>query len=103
MAKFSTMSLAELTRPEGYDCACGKRHAVDLPWLRIERGALAALPEALEAVGAKHPFVVCDDNTYRAAGARVEEVLSKAGLTSNSTSSLAGTTALPLRSGNLAR
>ena len=27
MAKFSTMSLAELTRPEGYDCACGKHHA----------------------------------------------------------------------------
>lgn len=80
MPKFSAMSLAELTRPGGYDCACGKRHAVDLPWLRIERGALAALPEALEAVGAKHPFVVCDDNTYRAAGARVEEVLSKAGV-----------------------
>ena len=72
MPKFSAMSLAELTRPGGYDCACGKRHAVDLPWLRIERGALAALPEALEAVGAKHPFVVCDDNSYRAAGARVE-------------------------------
>ena len=80
MPKFSAMSLAELTRPGGYDCACGKRHAVDLPWLRIERGALNKLPEALAAVGAKHPFVVCDGNTYQAAGARVEEVLSKAGV-----------------------
>ena len=71
MPKFSAMSLAELTRPGGYDCACGKRHAVDLPWLRIERGALNKLPEALAAVGAKHPFVVCDGNTYQAAGARV--------------------------------
>ena len=80
MAKFSAMSLAELTRPEGYDCACGKHHAVDLPWIRIERGALNALPEALNAVDAHHPFVVCDDNTYRAAGARVEEVLKGAGV-----------------------
>ena len=80
MSKFSAMSLAELTRPEGYDCACGKHHAVYLPWLRIGRGALEALPEALEAVNARRPFVVCDDNTYRAAGARVEEVLSKAGV-----------------------
>lgn len=80
MAKFSAMSLAELTRPEGYDCACGKHHAVDLPWIRIGRGALNALPEALKAVGAHHPFVVCDDNTYRAAGARVEEVLKGAGV-----------------------
>ena len=80
MAKFSAMSLAELTRPEGYDCACGKHHAVDLPWMRIERGALNALPEALNAVDAHHPFVVCDDNTYRAAGARVEEVLKGAGV-----------------------
>ena len=80
MAKFSTMSLAELTRPEGYDCACGKHHAVALPWIRIERGALNALPEALNAVDAHHPFVVCDDNTYRAAGARVEEVLKGAGV-----------------------
>ena len=75
MPKFSEMSLAELTRPGGYACACGKRHAVDLPWLRVDRGALAALPEALETVNAKRPFVVCDDNTYRAAGARVEEAL----------------------------
>ena len=80
MAKFSAMSLAELTRPEGYDCACGKHHAVNLPWIRIGRGALNALPEALKAVGAHHPFVVCDDNTYRAAGARVEEVLKGAGV-----------------------
>ena len=80
MAKFSAMSLAELTRPEGYDCACGKHHAVALPWIRIERGALNALPKALNAVDAHHPFVVCDDNTYRAAGARVEEVLKGAGV-----------------------
>ena len=35
MPKYSAMSLEELTRPGGYDCACGKHHAVDLPWLRI--------------------------------------------------------------------
>lgn len=80
MPKFSAMSLEELTKHGGYDCACGKHHAVDLPWLCVERGALARLPEALKAVGAKRPFVVCDDNTYRAAGARVEEVLSAAGI-----------------------
>ena len=63
MSNFSALSLAELTRPEGYDCACGKHHAVDLPWLRIDRGALNALPEALSGVDARLPVVVCDDNT----------------------------------------
>ena len=56
MPKFSAMSLAELTRPEGYDCACGKHHAVDLPWIRIERGALNALPEALKGRGRPSPL-----------------------------------------------
>ena len=80
MPDFSHMRLDELTRPGGYACPCGRRHAVSLPWLRIARGALEALPEALKAVEATHPFVVCDGNTYRAAGARVEGILARAGV-----------------------
>lgn len=75
MPTFAQMSLAELMRPEGYDCACGRRHVMALEYLKIGRDAVNDLPEALRAAGSRHPFVVCDENTYRAAGRRVEQVL----------------------------
>lgn len=75
MIDFSGMSFDELTRKGGYDCECGKHHSTDLEFLRIGRGVVNALPEGLRAVGAKKPMVICDQNTYEAAGEKVEEIL----------------------------
>ena len=80
MPDFANMTLMQLIDPKGYDCDCGKHHAADCKYLAIERGAVNKLPEALAAAGAKKPFVVCDRNTYEAAGKRVEEVLTAAGV-----------------------
>ena len=79
MPDFAHMTLEQLIDPRGYDCDCGKHHAADLKYLVIERGAVNKLPEGLKAAGVKKPFVVCDKNTYEAAGRRVEEVLTAAG------------------------
>lgn len=75
MPDFAHMSFDELTRPGGHECSCGRRHETDLRFLRIGRGVVAALPEALKTVGAHKPMVICDQNTLKAAGEKVCTVL----------------------------
>lgn len=79
MPDFANMTFDELTKKGGYDCTCGRHHETDLEFLRIGKGVISALPEGLRAVGAKKPMVLCDPNTYEAAGARVVEILEKSG------------------------
>ena len=73
----SEMTLEELTAPEGIRCSCGKTHRCGLAWFKTGAGVLRLLPEALEALGCGHPFVVIDRNTKRAAGDRVTELRSE--------------------------
>ena len=80
MPDFGKMTLNELVRPEGYDCGCGKHHVCALKYLNIGRGAIREVPEMIRAMGRKKPFIVCDDNTYAAAGAKVAELLKAAGI-----------------------
>lgn len=80
MNDFAHMPLAQLIRPEGVDCPCGRRHGVDLKYLRIGRNAVQGLPDALAATGVRHPFIVCDENTRRAAWDKVQAVLDGAGI-----------------------
>ncbi len=80
MLDFAHMSFDELTKKGGYDCDCGKHHATDLEFLRIGQGVIETLPEGLKAVGATRPMVICDPNTYEAAGKRVLEILTAHGI-----------------------
>ncbi len=80
MNNFAGMPLESLIRPEGFSCGCGRHHGVDCKFLRIGRDAILALPEALQAVGVSHPFIVCDVNTRRAAWDKVKGVLDAAGV-----------------------
>ena len=76
----SEMTLAELTREEGIPCSCGKVHRCGLRFFRAGKGAVASRPEALEHRGRKHPMVVMDTNTEKAAGEKVRAVLAGAGI-----------------------
>ena len=80
MADFDKMRIEELVRPEGFDCSCGKRHACPMDYLKIGRGALAQVPDMVRALDSKKPFVVCDQNTYEAAGKKVDALLKEAGI-----------------------
>ena len=75
----SDMSLAELIDARGHECSCGRHHRCDLKILKIGRGMVQTLPESMQAIGVKRPFLVMDKNT-RAAGQIVEDVLDKAGI-----------------------
>lgn len=79
MKDFANMPLTSLLSPSGFECSCGRRHATDLRWLRIGRNALAGLPEMLDAIGGKKPLLVCDLNTWDAAGKRATAVLEASG------------------------
>lgn len=80
MELFENLPIEELIRPEGFDCDCGHHHGVDLKFLKIGQGAINSVPDAVRALGGKKPFIVCDKNTYRAAAAKVAEILTDAGI-----------------------
>ena len=75
MNDFAHMSLEELIREGGYDCDCGRRHATGLKYVKIGPHAVHNLPEAMERIGVKKPFVVCDRHTREAAWEAVMSVL----------------------------
>ena len=56
-------------------CECGRNHNGILSDCVICEGALASLVPLLQKHGAKYPYVLCDKNTYKAAGERVVEIL----------------------------
>ncbi|MBQ6646156.1 MAG: sn-glycerol-1-phosphate dehydrogenase [Clostridia bacterium] len=80
MERFDNLTLNQLMRKEGFNCDCSRHHSVSCQYLAIERGAIRRLPEALKAVGGTRPFIVCDGNTYKAAGERACAILKEAGI-----------------------
>lgn len=82
MTEWSQLSIRDLVRPEGFDCACGKHHACALDDLRIGPGVIQDTPAMVRAMGCKKPFIVCDEHTFRVAGQRVQSLLTAAGIDS---------------------
>lgn len=80
MLNLSTKTIAELIDPKGYDCECGKRHVVNIRYCKTGKGVVTCVPEMVRALGAKKPFVLCDQSTYQAAGERVCQILADAGI-----------------------
>ncbi len=80
MKTFAEMDLSELVAPEGYDCDCGRHHACPMKYLKIAPGAITDVPEMLNAVGSRKPFLICDRNTFAAAGEQVAEILNEQGI-----------------------
>ena len=55
------------------DCPCGRQHTCHIGEVIIRHGALNELPVLTAAY--QHILLVCDENTYRACGARVYDLL----------------------------
>ena len=80
MIRFADASLNTLVCKEGHACACGRTHKAVIDYLSIRSGAVADIPKAIDAIGAKRPFIVCDVHTRAAAWAQVKRVLDEAGI-----------------------
>ncbi|MBQ1377012.1 MAG: sn-glycerol-1-phosphate dehydrogenase [Lachnospiraceae bacterium] len=76
----SELSLEELVRPGGYKCSCGKVHKCELQFLKIGRGVVKEVPDMVRTLKASKPFMVCDVNTWEAAGKEVDRILTEAGI-----------------------
>lgn len=61
-------------------CGCGRRHSTKLQRIDIEEGALKRLPDHIQQLGYQNIFVVCDVNTWEAAGEAAVRELDKAGI-----------------------
>lgn len=57
-------------------CPCGKTHSTDIAVIS-GRDALLQLPCAIQKLGGRKVFVLCDPNTYKAAGEAVCALLQK--------------------------
>lgn len=65
---------------EGLECDCPCTHSTPDQDIYVGRGLLERLPGYINSRGlGKHCVVVCDENTYRAAGEKVHGVLTQAG------------------------
>ena len=63
--------VSEFSKP----CSCGQKHTIFVRDIHIGKGALALLPGILKEGDFSSPMVICDDNTFSAAGERVSGIL----------------------------
>lgn len=63
-----------------FSCSCGHTHTTNLREVLIEPGAVKSLPVLLKRHEVHFPMIVCDCNTYSAAGQLIAEILDKAGI-----------------------
>ncbi len=75
-----TYTLDSLMCHDGFTCTCGKRHFGQLSDCIIGEGALHRLPDILKKYNGARPFVLCDRETYAAAGEEVCKILDQAGI-----------------------
>ena len=61
-------------------CACGKKHVFPLKEILSGKGVIDKLPDIISKYGIKKPFIVADENTFKAAGERVTELLNERGV-----------------------
>ena len=80
-ADFGTYRTIPIATPEiGVAmCPCGKVHTADIGQVIVGAGTVKLLPEILEGYGARKPFILCDVNTWQAAGEYVYDELIEAG------------------------
>ena len=74
-------TIASLMKNDGFSCACGKQHFGQLSDCIIGEGALLRLPDILGKYGSTAPFILCDRETYAAAGKQLCAILDAAGIT----------------------
>ena len=58
-------------------CGCGKEHKIMVKDIIIESEAIKKLSMIMEKEGFKNITIICDENTYAAAGEEIKEIIPK--------------------------
>lgn len=74
----NTFDIRDLLGKE-IQCECGRKHSADIEKIIIEPGATERVTEILNYFGYKNIFMVADSNTYKAAGERIEKLVTGGG------------------------
>lgn len=69
--------MREIAFEKEFDCSCGRKHKVSIDKIVVGSGAIEYVTVAVKKYGAKRAFVVADENTYKAAGEKVCDLLSR--------------------------
>lgn len=67
----------------GHPCSCGTTHKTSLRKLVVGAGVISGLPDIIRDLGAGHPFLLADPDTWEAAGQTVNDVLAGAGMSTS--------------------
>lgn len=62
-----------------FECSCGRRHTLPIEHISIGKGALNTLTELTRPFKDGKVFMLSDSNTYKAAGAKVHQLLTQEG------------------------
>lgn len=62
-----------------YHCSCGREHGVDINRIEMGRGVIDKIPEIIHKFKDRTVLIVCDENTLKIAGERVQEILEESG------------------------
>jgi glycerol-1-phosphate dehydrogenase [NAD(P)+] len=79
MRDFSDLPFEDLLCASGYECACDKHHSTAVRRVVIGQNALCGLPALLDDMGIRKPYIMCDPNTYAAAGERAVSLIRESG------------------------
>src|SRR5699024_1152365 len=58
-----------------FDCSCGRKHFLDIDKIVMGQGVISRPPEVLSDCAGENVYILCDQNTYQAAGKKVKETL----------------------------
>lgn len=73
-------SVASLIARGRFACPCGKTHGAHLKEAVVKSGAIKELPRVLRGYGGAKAYVLCDRNTFAAAGNQTLAALEEAGI-----------------------
>lgn len=74
MNEILNMKINDMAKTE-FECSCGRKHFLDINKIIMGRDVIRRLPEILSDYAKDKIYILCDQNTYKAAGQKVKETL----------------------------
>lgn len=78
MNEILDMAMNDMAEAE-FDCSCGRHHSFPIKKIAIGKGTIKELPEMASEFKGQQVFMVSDNNTWKAAGEKADQLLTDDG------------------------